>query len=315
VDQQPGADVITVAIPTYNRGTLVVETVERLLALTPPPDAIIIVDQSREPNERLLRWHGEGRIRLIRLEAPSIPHAMNEALLAAETPLILYLDDDVDPSPGLIAAHVRAHADADAWAVVGQVLQPGERSQHVQQPQDDLEFHFNHDQGVFLTNVLAGNLSVKREQALAIGGFDENFVGAAHRFETDFALRIVDAGGRVWFSPEATLHHLKLSTGGLRSYGDHRSSPSPAHSAGDYYFAIHHRRPFWRYALTRLRKNVATRYHLRHPWMIATKLIGEFRGMLLGRRLARNGRRLLLAPQAVPHSDALTRDPTPAGPK
>lgn len=310
-----GTAVITVAIPTFNRGALVVETVERLFALEPPPGAIVIVDQSPQINEGLERWNREGRIRLIRLDAPSIPHAMNEALLAARTPLVLYLDDDVDPSSGLVAAHVRAHDDPRAWAVVGQVLQPGEKAEHFVQPADDLEFHFNHDTGRFVANVIANNLSVKRERALAIGGFDENFTGAAHRFETDFSFRIVAAGGRVWFSPEATLRHLKLATGGLRSYGDHRSSPSPAHSAGDYYFAIHHRRPFWRYALTRLRKNVATRYALRHPWMIPTKLIGELRGMLLAGRLARNGRRLLLAPQAAPGADALARDPTPAGPK
>ncbi|MEO6259378.1 MAG: glycosyltransferase [Thermoanaerobaculia bacterium] len=286
------------AIPTYNRGALVAETVQRLFALDPAPDAILVVDQSREPNEALSRWQDEGRLRLIRLDRPSIPQAMNEALLASDTELVLYLDDDVNPAPGLIAAHRRAHADPAIWAVVGQVLQPGEKSEHRQQPQDDLGFHFNHDNGVFLTNVMAGNLSVKRSEALAIGGFDENFVGAAHRFETDFALRIAAAGGRVWFSPEATLDHLKLSSGGLRSWGDHRSSPSPAHSAGDYYFALLHRRPFWRYALTRLRKNVVTRYHLRHPWMIPTKLLGELRGMLLGRRLARAGRRLLTVPMA-----------------
>ena len=295
---------ITVAIPTYNRGALVVETVERLFALAPPPDAIVIVDQSRELNEPLLRWHEQGRIRLIRLELPSIPHAMNAALLAADTPLVLFLDDDVEPSPGLCAAHERAHTDAAIWAVVGQVLQPGEESRHVVQPQDDLEFVFHHDQGTFVSNVLAGNLSVKRTRALSIGAFDENFVGAAHRFETDFALRLVAAGGRVWFSPEATLRHLKLSSGGLRSYGDHRSSASAAHSAGDYYFALHHRRPFWRYALVRLRKNVVTRYHLRHPWTIPTKLLGELRGMLLGRSLARTGRRLLHVPPVDAVRDA-----------
>ena len=284
---------ITVAIPTYNRGAMVVETVERLFALNPPPDAIVIADQSRDPNETLLRWNDQKKIRLIRLDLPSIPQAMNQALLAADTPLVLYLDDDVDPSPGLIAAHLRAHEDARAWVVVGQVLQPGQTAQSLPQPLDDLEFQFNHDRGRFLTNVMAGNLSVKRERALEIGGFDENFVGAAHRFETDFALRISEAGGQIWFSPEATLRHLKLASGGLRSYGDHRSSPSPAHSVGDYYFALHHRPSFWRYALQRLRKNVVTRYHLRHPWMIATKLVGEFRGMMLGHRLARSGRRLL----------------------
>ena len=284
---------ITVAIPTYNRGAIVTETVQRLFALDPPPDAIIVVDQSAEPNEALAKWHGEGRIRLIRLDAPSIPRAMNEGLLAATTPVVLYLDDDVEPAPGLIAAHERAHAPAGIWAVVGQILQPGEEPRHFAQPEDDLEFHFNHDEGRFVANVMAGNLSVKRDHAIDAGGFDENYVGAGYRFETDFALRLVAAGGKIWFSPEASLRHLKLSTGGLRSFGDHRSSPSPAHSAGDYYFAIHHRPPLWRYAIRRMRKNVITRYHLTHPWTIPTKLTGELRGIALAKRLARQGRRLI----------------------
>jgi GT2 family glycosyltransferase len=284
---------ITVAIPTYNRGAIVVETIRRLFALDPPPDAIIVVDQSAEENEPLTAWHREGRIRLIRLEKPSIPRAMNEALLAAATPLVLYLDDDVEPAPNLIAAHERAHADGAIWAVVGQILQPGEEPKTFEQPEDDLEFHFNHDRGCFVANVMAGNLSVKREHAIGIGGFDENFAGVAYRFETDFALRLVAAGGKVWFSPDAGLRHLKLASGGLRSFGDHRSSPSPAHSAGDYYFAIHHRPPLWRYALRRLRKNAVTRYHVSHPWTVPTKVIGELRGLLLARKLARGGRHLL----------------------
>jgi GT2 family glycosyltransferase len=296
--------VITVAIPTYNRGAIVVETIRRLFALDPPPEAIIVVDQSAEPNEPLARWHREGRIRLIRLDAPSIPHAMNEALLAAATPVVLYLDDDVEPSPGLIGAHEHAHKAAETWAVVGQILQPGEEPRHFEQPEDDLEFHFSHDRGCFVSNVMAGNLSVKRGHAITAGGFDENFVGAGYRFETDFALRLIAAGGRIWFSPEASLRHLKLSTGGLRSFGDHRSSPSPAHSVGDYYFAIHHRGPLWRYALRRVRRNVITRYHLGHPWTVPTKLIGELRGLRLARRLARRGRKLIQPLPEMAHEPA-----------
>jgi GT2 family glycosyltransferase len=284
---------IAVAIPTYNRGAIVVETVQRLLALDPPPDEIIVVDQSPDSNEPLSRWHRQGRIQLIRLDVPSIPHAMNVALLATQAPIVLYLDDDIEPSSGLISAHERAQAAAETWAVVGQILQPGEEPRHYQQPEDDLEFHFNHDRGCFVANVMAGNLSVKREHAIAAGGFDENFIGAGYRFETDFALRLIAAGGKIWFAPEATLRHLKLSSGGLRSFGDHRSSPSPAHSAGDYYFAIHHRPPLWRYALRRIRRNVVTRYHLGHPWTVPTKVIGEIRGLLLARRLARRGRNLI----------------------
>lgn len=284
---------ITIAIPTYNRGTIVAETVRRLLALTPPADDIVIVDQSAETNAELARWQTEGLIRVIRLDAPSIPHAMNVALQAATTPLVLFLDDDIEPSPRLVAAHAEAHREHAPWAVAGQILQPGQVPMRVEQPPDDLEFLFHADEARSVANVMAGNLSVDRARALAIGGFDENFVGAAYRFESDFALRLVNAGGTIRFEPRASIGHLKLSTGGLRSWGDHRSSPSPAHSAGDYYFAIRYRPPLWRYALRRIRRNVVTRYHLTHPWAIPTKLIGELRGLLLARRLAHMGPGLL----------------------
>ena len=299
------AGVIAVAIPTYNRGALVADTVAKLFTLDPPPDEIVVVDQSRDENGALARWQDEGRIRLIRLSMPSIPHAMNEALFAATAPIILFLDDDVVPSPGLVAAHERAHDDPSTWVVVGQVLQPGEEPEHIEQSNDELEFRFNDDTGRFVANVIANNMSVKRREAIATGGFDENFIGAAHRFESDFALRVVKAGGKIWFSP------LKLSSGGLRSYGRHLTSPSPAHSVGDYYFAMFHRRPFWRYAIRRLRQNVATRFHLRHPWTIPGKLIGEFRGLLLGRKLARRGRRLLSASAEMPPAaTAFTNKPS-----
>ena len=291
---------ITVAIPTYNRGTIVVETINRLLALTPPPDAIVIADQTlqhpAEVEAQLKRWNDEMVIRWMRFDAPSIPHAMNAALFAATTPLVLFLDDDVEPSPQLIAAHTAAHESKEVAAVVGQILQPGESPDPTPPPQDALEFRFNHDRGAFTSNVMAGNLSLKRDRAIAVGGFDENYIGAAYRFETDFALRLTAAGGRIWFEPRASLRHLKLASGGLRSYGDHKTTASPAHTVGDYYFAIYHRPPLWRYAMRRLAKNVITRYHATHPWTIPTKLIGELRGITLARQLARRGRKLGIFP-------------------
>jgi GT2 family glycosyltransferase len=289
---------ITVAIPTYNRGAILVETVRRLLALDTRAEAILLVDQTRQHpedvNAQLTRWNEAGDVSWIRLPEPSVPHAMNVALLEARTPLVLFLDDDIEPSPGLVAEHLRAHAGGEVAAAVGQILQPGETPQHHVHPADDLQFHFNHDEACDVTNVMAGNLSVNREAALSVGGFDENYVGAAYRFESDFALRLVAAGGRIRFEPHASLRHLKISTGGLRSFGDHRVTISPLHAVGDYYFALKHRKDrFWRYAARRLMQNVATRYHLRHPWTIPTKLTGELRGIALARRLDRAGAKLL----------------------
>lgn len=288
---------VTIAIPTYNRGEILLQTIERLRALEPVADEILAVDQTlaHPPHveQALQELAQRGAIRLIRLAAPSIPHAMNEALLAARTAFVLFLDDDVEPSSGLVAAHRAAFRDDATAAIVGQILQPGEEAEHHPKPADDLEFRFNHGEGTFVSNVMAGNLCVRRERALEAGGFDENFVGAAYRFESDFALRLVATGARIWFEPRASLRHLHLATGGLRSYGDHRTSASPAHSAGDYYFALRHRKDFWRYALRRLKRNVATRWHLRHPWFIPPKIVGELRGLRLAFALRRRGPKLL----------------------
>jgi hypothetical protein len=64
------------------------------------------------------------------------------------------------------------------------------------------------------------------------------------------------------------------------------------HSVGDYYFARLHAPRFWPYAAARVWRNVATRYHLRHPWTIPAKVIGELRGIALAGRLVRRGRKL-----------------------
>jgi GT2 family glycosyltransferase len=287
---------ITVAIPTYNRGAILVETIERLLALEPKADEIVIVDQTpAHPPEiaaKLETWARAGQIRWERLCQPSVPAAMNHALRIASQPVVLFLDDDLIPDSALAGVHLRANGDG-IWAVVGQVLQPGEEERHFEESHlhrgavRDLDFPFSHDVATDVENVMAGNLSVVRERALSIGGFDERFLYAAYRFESDFARRVIAAGGRIRFEPAAKIRHLKLPTGGVRSHGDPRRTPAPTHSAGDYLFAMKHVPSFWPYAARRFRQNVFTRYTLAHPVAIPMKAIAEIRGLILARRLAR----------------------------
>jgi GT2 family glycosyltransferase len=288
---------LTVAIPTYNRGLILCDTIDLLLRLEPLPDEIVIVDQTPQHppavEARLREWEAQGLLRVVRLPKPSITHAMNTALRVARHHHVLFVDDDIIPSSDLVLAHSRALAEPGVWAVVGQVLQPGEEPRHFEErelrkgPLRDLEFRFNHDRSCDVQNVIACNLSVDRTRALEIGGFDENFVDVAYRFETDFALRVVAAGGRVRFDAQASVRHLKIAGGGVRTWGDHRSSSSPAHSVGDYYFALKHVPAFWSYVALRLKKNIATRFHLRRPWTIPPKTLGEFRGLIKARSLSK----------------------------
>jgi GT2 family glycosyltransferase len=292
---------LTLAIVTYERGAVLCETIEHVLRLEPAPSEILIVDQTPhyppDIDARLRAWEAAGDIRVIRLPRPSIPHAMNAALRESANDIVLFIDDDVIPDTHLAGAHLNALREPGIHAVAGQVLQPGEQPRHVPESDlrrgavPDLDFRFFHDTPCDVRNVMAGNLSVDRARALAAGGFDENFSAVAYRFETDFAMRIIRSGGRIRFEPAATLRHLKAPGGGVRSWGDHRSSASPAHSMGDYYFARTHVPRFWSYVASRLRSNIITRYHARHPWMIPPKVIGELRGLAAGTRLARAARR------------------------
>lgn len=299
------AAAVSVAIPTFGRDSVLVATVAEVLQQTCQPAEVLVLDQTPrhepETERRLGEWDSQGRIRWLRLAAPSITGAMNRALSEAACPVVLFLDDDVVPGPELVAAHARCYADESVWAVVGQVLQPGEEAQDVapRGPRTglraDLDFPFHSVRRCEVRSAMAGNLSVRRERALEIGGFDENFVRVAYRFETEFCRRIWRAGGKALFEPSAGIRHLRAERGGTRTHGDHLRSPRPDHSVGDYYFALRQgvTAETLLYVARRLARSVATRFHLRHPWWIPPKLVGELRGLGLAMRLAARGQKLL----------------------
>mgnify|MGYP003601631490 CR=1 FL=1 len=292
---------VSVVIPTYRRGDVLLHTLDLLFRLDPPPGEILVVDQTEQHSpavaQALLRLESAGRIRVIRFSPPSIPRAMNVGLREAKGAVVLYVDDDVEPASNLVAAHAARYAGGFA-AVCGQVLQPGEGPDPAANPgprgagfRADLDFRFCGTRETVLASVISCNLSVDRERALSIGGFDEQFIGSAYRYETDFARRLVAAGHRILFAPEASLRHLRLATGGTRSLGDHLRHPSPLHSVGDYYFAFRHAcgTERWTYLARRLLRETCNRFYLKRPWQIPAKVLSELRAFGLAIRLHRQG--------------------------
>ncbi|MEB3172415.1 MAG: glycosyltransferase [Cyanobacteriota bacterium] len=307
---------LSIVIPTFGREQVLVDTIA---ALEPQRQALgcaselLVVDQTpmHEPatTQALSQWQQQGRLRWLRLSRPHLTRAMNTGLVQARGETVLFLDDDIEPRPGLLAGHLEAHRRyPQAWAVVGQVLQPGQRPQPMQHRGGrtplwrDLDFPFNSTAGAWIENAMAGNLSLCRSRALAIGGFDERFPPpVAARFETEFAKRLIAAGGRIRFAPQASLRHLAAASGGTRSRGGHLTSASGHHGVGDCYYALRCGRrlePLW-YLLWRPLREVRTRFHLRHPWWIPVKLVGEARALAQALSLWRLPP-LLLAPVRRP---------------
>ncbi len=298
---------VSLAIPTFERGEVLLDTLRALLADAHPPGEILVIDQTARHAapvaQALAALAAAGQVRWLRLERPSITAAMNTALRAARGALVLFVDDDVLPASGLVAAHARAYDADDVWAVAGQVLQPGEEPLASEATPDvtpgglraHLDFPFRSARRCELRNVMAGNLSLRRARALAVGGFDENFEGVAYRFETEFARRLGRGGGRIVFEPRASLRHLRAPRGGTRAHGSHLTSASPVHGLGDYYFALREGRGLerWRYVLRRPCRELAARFYLRRPWFLPVRLLAELRAFTRALRLYAAGPRLL----------------------
>ena len=300
---------LSVVIPTFGRERVLVDTLMALLGqvdATPGVLELLVIDQTArhapDTDQALRDWTEAGKLRWLRLDKPDLTRAMNLGLTEGRGRLVLYLDDDIVPGPGLLAGHLAAHAEVAPWVVIGQILQPGQMAEPVAYtPRGGslrryLDFPFRSTEGCFIENAMAGNMSVRRERALAVGGFDERFrPPVASRFESEFAKRVIERGGRIWFEPRASLRHLQASTGGTRARGTHLASADPCFGVGDYYFALRRGRGWERvwYVLRKPFREVRTRFHLRRPWWIPVKLIGEMRAFLQALALVRRPPALL----------------------
>lgn len=269
---------ITVVIPTYRREQVLADTIEALLRLPCRAAEVIVVDQTpeHEPavHASLQRLADSGAIVWMRLSQPSIPAAMNAGLLAAKQQIVLFLDDDIAPEPDLVSAHHRAHEAHHDLIVAGRVLQPwdeGRESARGNSPFAGIQPQWVHE-------FIGANFSLARDPALALGGFDENFVRVAYRFEAEFAHRWRATGRRIRFEPAACVHHLKIASGGTRAFGEHLTTWRPDHAVGAYYWGLRTRS--WREFFARPLRSVATRFHLRHPWRIPATVFAELGGML-----------------------------------
>ena len=302
---------ISIVIPTYNRAKILLESLTELLNISGAAE-IIVVDQTKHDEQssafkQLTELHNTQAIKWLRIKQPSIPNAMNQGLLHANSEWVLFLDDDSRAIPDLLDEYTKYIKHHKAPAFVGQVLQPGETPVKLAKNYSagrgifkDLGFKFNTDTDHEISNCIACNLLVNRNDATKCGGFDIQFVSVAYRFETEFIKRLERTCGKTaMFASRARVNHLKLSSGGTRSKVENfLVSPQPDHSVGDYYFGLVEAKGVERirYITKRFFSSPVARFYLRKPWWIPIRLVGEFRGLIWAVKLYSRGPRLITEP-------------------
>lgn len=217
---------VTIAIPTYNREEVLIDTIHDALDQTLTDIEVLVVDQTKEhtaATKEALQAIRDKRLRHIYADPASVTAARNLALRSAKAPIIIFLDDDVKLPKTFAAKHLAVYTTKpEVSAVGGRVMQKDF-------PIKSEILHFDEfaaSKGVFtspkagFTNAFAGgNCSMKVADALKVGGFDTRYYGNAFREESDMSLKMSRAGMKIWYEPAAELLHLAAPYGGNRVRG------------------------------------------------------------------------------------------------
>ena len=210
---------IDIVVPTCNRGDLILETIQSLLASSRSDFTVWIVDQSADdrtkdavspllPNPRLNYIHSSKKGSNL---------ARNYGIALGSAPLVAFTDDDCLVEIDWLDAIIEAFEDQNIDAVFGRVVDQsfglagesvtgGIRIAVKDEPDREI-FHGNR----FKLNFGHGaNMAFRRSTLEAVYGFDPLLgVGGPLRSwpERDIGYRILAQNGTILYEPKMGVHH------------------------------------------------------------------------------------------------------------
>ena len=201
----------SVVIPTYQRRDVVVSTVRALKAQqdAPPFEVVVVVDGSVDGTAEALRAL-DTPFPLAVVEQPNAgrPAACNRGATAASGELLLFLDDDMEAHPRLLAEHDRSHREG-ADAVIGHLpvhpdSPPGFLAEAVGTWAEHRRQTIEERGGrVELPDFVTGQMSIRRDVFLGVGGFDTYFTRPYGGEDLDLGRRLAAAGHTLAFNGDA----------------------------------------------------------------------------------------------------------------
>lgn len=228
---------ITVGIPTYNRPSWMLNTIQEVLKQNEASILeIIIVDQTRPDliDQHLKRSISEvcsnNLIRYFYVGKPSLSLARNKIIKEAKGDIIVWLDDDVLLPKNFFKEHMNAYLDSNVIACAGQCfnrltnIKPEDINFSNYRSLTEPSFKGNFTKSHCGTMVGA-NHSTLTECCIQVQGCDESFIGSGYYSDADLTnrLRIKFPNKSIAFSPNAFVLHLKVPMGGCKIDGSKRS--------------------------------------------------------------------------------------------
>jgi len=206
---------VSVVIPTYQRCASLHRALQALSQQTLSPDeyeVIISIDGSQDGTEDMVsQFPAPYTLRSMWQPNRGRAAACNAGIDMARGELLILLDDDMEPVPGFLAAHLWAHPEGSRLGVVGAApitldqssspvvryvgLKFNGHLEHLAQPR----YQFK------LRDFYSGNFSIRREVLLEVSAFDESFNIYGNE-DLELSVRLSKAGVQLVFSPGALAH-------------------------------------------------------------------------------------------------------------
>jgi GT2 family glycosyltransferase len=221
----------SVIIPSHERPASLERVLEGLAGQTLAPDrfeVIVALDgENRASLEMLESWRGSGRLTHLRwTQQPRRGQsaARTRGAELASAPVLVFLDDDVVPTARLLAAHLQHHAVDEPVVVLGDypmVRSAADSLYHISAWAwwEDMFFaRARPGRPSSCRDFCAGNVSMRRSDFFAVGGFDHDFTDYGGE-DYELGYRLLQAGVRFVTEPAALAahHHTTAPAGALRN--------------------------------------------------------------------------------------------------
>ncbi len=234
-------------IPSYNRLAVLKRTLQRIRVLYPELQICLGLQGEMPDSQWRSELQKDQRLRIETLSSPSITRTLNHCIATSRSEIILLLDDDAVPHFGWLEAHLRAFTENLQLAYTsGRIMEFNKgRSAHSEYTRIHTEWLFGlflgaekkingrivgwiNKLGLILSNYdrpgscminspREGNMGIRRDNFLRMGGFNTDFRGNAWGFGAEYGVRLARTGQFGRYVGDAIVIHYEFRTGGTRA--------------------------------------------------------------------------------------------------
>jgi len=207
---------LSVVIPTFNRKDSLQKTLDGLARQTCPApqfEVVVVSDGSTDGTDAFLTEYRETApftLRPVFQPNGGPARARNNGIKNARGEVVVFLDDDVEPSPDFLAVHAVHHAGEGSTVIIAPMLPDPALLwrepvwiawEHAMLEKQYSAWRTGKWSGCGPHHFYSGNASLRREHLLAVGGFDELF---PRQEDVELAVRLEkECGVHFRYAPDA----------------------------------------------------------------------------------------------------------------